>query len=373
MKRITLAGLGSLGILTCATACAQGSVTLYGVADAGLDYLSQVQTGNGTTASRLRAQSSDWGASRFGLLGHEDLGGGYRVIFNLESGTNLMSGTAGESNGRLFSRKALVGMRNDRFGTLTLGRNLFIANDQWDMDPLLQQAYSSTALVRSRNVPITSNNIEYRSPSWNGLSLHAQYTLGNQAGGFNLGAANEAGRSDGIQVTYRNDLLMLRGMYDELRDANGRMSNVFTSSREFFAGANLYLRALTLQAGYTHLNAPDTPAGLARNADHYWVGAQYRVTPALALGGAAYYVHVGSGSGDATHDPSGHATMFALGTTYSLSKRTLLYATVAHVRNASGSNFSVANNNPGSDNDNLANPLPGRSQTGVNIGINHSF
>jgi hypothetical protein len=43
------------------------------------------------------------------------------------------------------------------------------------------------------------------------------------------------------------------------------------------------------------------------------------------------------------------------------------------VRNASDSNFSVANNNPGTDDDNLANPLPGRSQTGVNIGINHSF
>ncbi|ABI88295.1 hypothetical protein [Burkholderia ambifaria] len=43
------------------------------------------------------------------------------------------------------------------------------------------------------------------------------------------------------------------------------------------------------------------------------------------------------------------------------------------MRNASDSNFSVANNNPGTDDDNLANPLPGRSQTGVNIGINHSF
>ncbi|AIO32882.1 gram-negative porin family protein [Burkholderia cenocepacia] len=373
MKRIALAGIGCSGILCCSAALAQGAVTLYGVADAGLDYVSQVQTGNGGTASRLRAQSSDWGASRFGLLGREDIGGGSEVIFNLESGTNLMAGTAGESNGRLLSRKALVGVRSDRAGTLTFGRNLFIANDQWDMDPLLQQAYSATALVRSRNVPITSNNIEYRSPSWHGFSLHAQYALGNQAGGFNLGAANEYGRSDGIQLTYRNDFVMLRAMYDELRDANGRMSNVFTSSREFFAGANLYWRALTLQAAYTHLNAPDTPAGLARSADHYWAGAQYRATPALTFGGAVYHVRVGSGAGDATHDPSGHATMLALGAAYSLSKRTLLYATVAHVRNASGSNFSVANNNPGTDNDNLANPLPGRSQTGANLGINHSF
>ncbi len=51
----------------------------------------------------------------------------------------------------------------------------------------------------------------------------------------------------------------------------------------------------------------------------------------------------------------------------------LLHATVAHVRNASGSNFPVASNSPGTDNDNLANPLPGRSRTTVNIGINPSF
>ncbi|WP_028220447.1 porin [Paraburkholderia oxyphila] len=372
MKKAVQIGVAAMG-LAALQAHAQSSVTLYGVADAGFDYLSQVQMGTGTTASRFRAESSDWGASRFGLLGREDIGGGYGILFNLESGTNLMSGTAGDGNGRLFSRKALVGVQNDQFGKFTMGRNLFIANDQWDFDPMLQQAYSSTALVRSRNVPITSNNIEYQSPSWAGFSVHAQYTLGNQPGGFNLGAPNEVGRSDGIQVTYANSLFMLRGMYDEIRDTNGKMSNVFVSSREFFAGANLYLSSLELQAAYTHLNAPDTPAGLASNADHYWAGAKYRVTPALSVDGAVYYVHVGAGAGDATHDPSGHATMFALGTTYNLSKRTLLYATVAHVRNASGSNFSVANNNPGSNNDNLDNPLPGRSQTGAYLGVNHSF
>ncbi|WDR90304.1 hypothetical protein [Burkholderia ambifaria] len=43
------------------------------------------------------------------------------------------------------------------------------------------------------------------------------------------------------------------------------------------------------------------------------------------------------------------------------------------MRNASGSNFPVANNNAGTDNDNFANPLRGHTQTGVNIGINHSF
>jgi len=373
MKNVVQAGLIGACSLACATTQAESSITLYGVADAGFDFLSQVQTGTGTTASRWRAESSDWGASRFGLLGKEDLGGGLTTIFNLESGTNLMAGSAGSSGGRLFDRKAYVGLQSAQYGQFQMGRNLFIANDQWDLDPMLQEAYSSTALVRSRNVPITSNDIEYKSPSYGGFSMHAQYTLGNQSTGFNRGAATEVGRSDGVQLTYSNTFFMLRGMYDEIRDPNGQMSNVFTSSREFFAGSNIYVNALTLQVAYTHLSAPDTPAGLARTADHYWLGAQYRVTPALALNGAVYHINVGSGAGDATHDPSGHATMFAAGTEYSLSKHSLLYATVAYVRNGSTSNFSVANNNPGLNNDNLSNPLPGHSQTGGYIGINHSF
>lgn len=373
MKKATTAGLATMASLACAAAHAQSYVTLYGVADAGFDYLSSVQTGTGGTASRVRAESSDWGASRFGLTGREDLGGGFGAIFTLESGINLMNGTAGDGNGRLFGRKALVGVQNDRYGKFTMGRNLFIANDQWDFDPLMQQAYSATALVRSRNVSITSNNIEYQSPKWGGVSLHGQYTFGNQPGGFNLGAPNEAGRSDGIQITYANAYFMLRGMYDELRDVNGHMSNVFTSSREFFAGANVYLGTVILQAAYTHLSAPDTPAGLAHTADHYWAGAKYQLTPVLGIDGSVYHIRVGDGAGDATHDPSGHATMLALGTTYNLSKRTLLYATVAHVWNSGASSFSVANNNPGSNNDNLDNPLPGHSQTGAYFGINHSF
>ncbi|PRF96392.1 hypothetical protein [Burkholderia ambifaria] len=75
----------------------------------------------------------------------------------------------------------------------------------------------------------------------------------------------------------------------------------------------------------------------------------------------------------ATHDPCGHASMFALGGAYSLSKRTLRYATVAHVRNARGSNFLGREQQPGTDNDNLANPRRGHTPNGVNIGINHSF
>ena len=365
--------IGVCSLMCAGAAYAQSSVTLYGRLDVGMDFVNNVQTGTGGTANRWRAQSSDWGASFWGLQGKEDLGGGWRTLFDLQSGINLMNGTMNGSGGRLFDRKAYVGVQNAGYGTFQLGRNLFMTNNQCDLDPMMCESFSSASLVRNRNVPITSNNIEYQSPVWNGFDIYGQYAMGNQAGAFNSGAPGEFGRSDGIQLTYKNGWVLLRSMYDEMRDQNGRFSNVFVSSREFFAGANVTIDSLLLQAGYSHLSAPDTPAGLAKTANYFWLGARYQVRPDVMINGGVYHVNVSSGGGDATHDPSGHATMEALGAMYYLSKRTFLYATVAHVDNASMSNFSVFDNNPGSDNNNLTNPLPGKSQIGSYIGVVHSF
>lgn len=84
-----------------------------------------------------------------------------------------------------------------------------------------------------------------------------------------------------------------------------------------------------MQAAYTHYAAPDSHAGIADSADHYWLGATYQITSAWAVNGAGFYIHVRDGSGDAAHDPASHGMLYALGTTYNFSKRTLLYGTVA--------------------------------------------
>lgn len=65
---------------------AQSSVTLYGLADAGLNYVS------GQDAAKVRLSSGVMEGSRWGLKGNEDLGGGYRAIFVLESRVELDTG-----------------------------------------------------------------------------------------------------------------------------------------------------------------------------------------------------------------------------------------------------------------------------------------
>lgn len=351
-------------------ASAQTSVTLYGRVDGGIEYLNHVANGSGGVSSRWSAEGGDWGTSMLGFKGTEDLGGGSAAIFDLETALQIMNGTTG--GGRLFSRRAYVGLKNETWGQIQAGRNLFIDSDGvWEFDPFVQQAVSSASLVRGRNWQQTNNNVEYHSPVWHGFDVQGQYAFGNQASGFNNGPDGDFGRSDGIMLSYHSHLFDVRGIYDELRDSNGRLSNIFTASREYFVGGNLRVQKFKIQAAYTHYAAPDTPAGMADSADHYWLGATYQATPKWAVTAAGFYIHVNQGSGDVEHDPGSHATLYALGTTYNLSARTFLYGTLAYVDNSRNGTFSVFATPR--DSTSPTSPMAGESQTGAYVGMMHVF
>src|SRR5476649_368047 len=255
--------LGAFALLAASMAAsAQSSVTLYGRADGGVEYLNHIANGTGGNASRWSAEGGDWGTSMLGFKGTEDLGGGNNALFDLETALQLMNGTTG--GGKMFSRRAYVGLKNETWGQLQAGRNLFIDSDGvLEFDPFVQQAVSSASLVRGRNWQQTSNNVEYKSPVFWGFDVQGQYSFGNQPGSFNSGAQGDFGRSDGIMLSYHSPLFDLRGIYDELRDSNGRLSNIFTASREYFVGANVRVQKFKIQAAYTHYAAPDSPAGVA--------------------------------------------------------------------------------------------------------------
>ncbi|MCS6766965.1 MAG: porin [Candidatus Protistobacter heckmanni] len=90
----------------------------------------------------LRMQSGNLSGSRFGPRGSEDLGGGTKAIFTLESGFNLGSG-ASEQGGRLFGRQAFVGV-DSRSGALTLGRQYNLLFDNMlELDPMSAAQYSA--------------------------------------------------------------------------------------------------------------------------------------------------------------------------------------------------------------------------------------
>ncbi|BAO85776.1 MULTISPECIES: porin [Caballeronia] len=375
--------LAAAALLTfSAVAQAQSSVTLYGRLDAGLEYMSGVPTGVGPnggatgSANRFRAESGDWGTSLWGIKGAEDLGGGNRAVFQLENGFNAMNGAA---QGNLFNRWATVGIANDRLGTVLLGRELFISNGIWDFDPFGQSAWSSASLVRGRNWPQSSNNISYQSPKFAGFDFYGQYAFSN-ATGWNGNGTTDQGRQAGAQITYTAPYFQVRGIYDEIRNPNNGTlggayvpvnkangNGAYAYSREYTTMLNVFLGQFKLQGGYQAIRSSGMVTqlpGQPTTLDHEWGGVTWQATPAAALIAAVYHVNGNNGAGN--------ATIYSVGGSYNLSKRTLFDLQVATVQNSKSANYGLNANNYGSA-ASTDNPLRGHSQTGVYAGIQHSF
>jgi predicted porin len=371
MKKVLLAAAALFTFS--AGAHAQSSVTLYGRLDAGLEYMSGVPGADGSSKYRIKAESGDWGTSLWGLRGVEDLGGGNRAVFHLEGSFNTMNGD-GPSDNRLFNRWATIGIDNDKYGTVLLGRELFISNGVWDFDPFGQSAWSSASLVRGRNWTHSSNNVSYQSPKLAGFDFYGQYSLSN-ATSWNGNGTTDQGRQAGAQVTYTAPLFQIRGIYDEIRNpANGTLggdyngnNGAYAYSREYTAMANVFLGQFKLQGGYQAIRSSGMTGqlpGQPTTLNHEWGGVTWQATPAAALIAAVYHVNGNNGAGN--------ATLYTVGGSYNLSKRTLLDFQVAGVKNSKTANYGLNANDFGTSAA-TDNPRFGHSQKGVYAGIQHSF
>ena len=142
---------------------AQSSVTLYGIIDAGITYFSNVNGHSNFVANDGSIQSNRWG-----LRGVEDIGGGTRVVFVLENGFNLYSGTMVQS-GVLFGRQAWLGIDNPRYGRFTLGKQYdffwtISRSLQWDPSQVSTRGIPATSIISpARCTSITRSSTRLRT------------------------------------------------------------------------------------------------------------------------------------------------------------------------------------------------------------------
>ena len=115
MKMAALASLATLFVSS--GAHAQSSVTLFGMLDVGVSYVSNEGGGHA-----LEASDSIYTPSLIGLRGSEDLGGGYKAVFELMSQFSVNTGAGIPGPGPDFSREAYVGLGQSSLGTLTFGQ-----------------------------------------------------------------------------------------------------------------------------------------------------------------------------------------------------------------------------------------------------------
>ncbi|CAG2145829.1 Outer membrane porin protein [Cupriavidus yeoncheonensis] len=344
LKRTALASL-----LACPLAAvAQSNVTLYGVVDANIEYVNHVgavptsanQFNPGTGHDVFRLTSGGLSGSRWGMRGMEDLGGGLKAVFVLESGFGTDNGALQQS-GRLFGRQAFVGVQDERFGQLSLGRqytSMFEALANFSPTAYATQ-YEPVVMQSGPNYR-EDNTVKYTGKfgpvaalaHWSfgaGVALPASVGLPIPIGGN--GEVPGQFRRDtayGAALVYTIGPFAATAGYDQWNPTIGTGSGTV---KKAVVGGSYAIGPAKIMGGYRwgqNRNASDT---LIQRDDYYWIGANYQVTPAVQLTLEYSYDNVKNLYGN-TGVPNPWQISFVAD--YSFSKRTDVYLTTAYAKNA---------------------------------------
>ena len=125
------------------------------------------------------------GNSRFGIRGVEDLGGGLKAVFQLESSLAVENGTT--SAPQFWDRDTFIGLDSKQFGTLRLGQMDTIFKNYGDTLGILGVSsgtfMSSSNILRKPGYGTSStarfherfgNSIQYESPELSGFQVGVQ-------------------------------------------------------------------------------------------------------------------------------------------------------------------------------------------------------
>lgn len=170
--------VGAIAALASVGACAQSSVSLYGIIDTGVTYVNNV-----AGSSQVSMASGINQGSRWGLLGNEDLGGGLKAIFNLESEFFVNNGEMSMTN-LLFNRRAYIGLRSDQFGTMVAGRDYDFLYDYVSYYTNVAQFAPAYAFHLANDIDRLAgeqvqNAVRYETPLYHGLQAGVMYGLDN--------------------------------------------------------------------------------------------------------------------------------------------------------------------------------------------------
>lgn len=278
-----------------ASAQAQSNVTVYGVVDLGFAK---------TTGQTLVERENH--ASRLGLRGTEDLGGGLSAIFNLES--EILADT-GAQKGNLFERQANVGLRG-AFGTAYLGRTKNLLDGaQGRVEPFAADGVVGKvdeAMMRGGvGVSRVSNSLTYNSPSFGGLVLGAQ-AVASEVNGAKAGF--------GMLATYDNGPISAHGGYERAVQAVATP----VEATLWAVGGGYKFGAAKVTAAYSK---GDTDVAATGQFKSYLVGLAYTIGQ-----GDAKAVYGNQKQSNNKVSDLGTVKEIGVGYDYHLSKRTDLYA-----------------------------------------------
>lgn len=360
MKK-TLLALAALAASS--AAFAQSFVTLYGVVDVSVE---RVKGDHQVT----RVSSGNLASSRLGFKGTEDIGGGLKANFVLESAINADTGAQGNT-ARFFDRAAWAGLAGGA-GELRVGRqDSSIGALAGDTTILGGQAYDDLKIVKTRAaeyyrrvdnavtyvlpqiMPGLSAQVQYSTAAlWNKTTTPAAEVPGAETYGSNFG------KSYGLSVKYAEGPVLAGLGYLNVTDDNSAVAgNQRANATLVYAGYDLGAAKVIAYMDNETGKVAAATAG-AKRLSVYGVKAVVPVSTELTVSAGVSKAKNIAGSKTGNDD----AVITAVKANYKLSKRTSVYGLATLVNNESGATVGMLAPTTG---DTLAG--------GVAFGVAHAF
>jgi predicted porin len=394
MKK-TLIALAVAGSFVCGAAYAQSSnVTLYGRINLDLESVS-----SSSHSSLGRSQRLQSNASRIGVRGSEDLGGGLKAIFQVESAFNGDTG-----GGNLATRDTYVGLQGSwgsvRFGNMLMPEDAIHAI--WGNAPTFTTSILNTEALWTQNpygnlyIPNSSTldgskvkawqfgqrwgqSVRYDSPNLNGLKFAIQVVPLDESGDKDdtsiAFGANAIYSNAGLQVGLGLEYVDWNGPNNVAADLtsgtavhqhdSSDFNATLTGAYDFgFLRPALMVSYNSTKKSMTILNNRDFFDG--NDSTNNW---QYGLSLTAPLGaGKAYLGGVYSSKWKHTEDTA--AWQAEVSYTYPLSKRTQVYAGYVFINNDDNASYSFATNGNGAA---VGKDGKGIDQQGLILGMVHFF
>lgn len=185
MKK-TLAAVAVLGAF--AGSAFAADVTLYGRIDEGLLYQRvDADQPHQSAENSWGLESGNMTGSRFGIKGSEQISEDLKVSFTLEQGFNPDDGSFGDDD-RMFNREASLRVTTaygelgfGRMGRLLSDAGTYAQRGQFILGSSWGGMTGGTEVITDKTSSRLDNMITYKSPTFGGVTVYAQYAGGDTA------------------------------------------------------------------------------------------------------------------------------------------------------------------------------------------------
>ncbi len=261
--------------LTCVPAIAQAqNAVLYGLIDASGSNVKPV----GSSHDRWQLDNGNMTRSYLGFRGNEDLGGGLRAVWKLESYLRVDSGSSGRFDGDAYwAREASVGL-SGAFGTTVIGRNpspLWYAvvnfnpfGESIGFSPSTRQTFANLLGDTRWN-----NSVSYTNNPGDALRVNVAYNADETTGGG-------GGHNVGASLSYITGPFAATVVAERVRNSAQALPTGFDQQVIFQAGATYDFNFVRV---YGQAGRIKTEAAADAKTTLYQLGAAVPVGTGLIL------------------------------------------------------------------------------------------